>query len=383
MVGLDDVIGKHITSGALPGAVALVAQGDRYEVAAAGLAHAGGTVPMAPDSIFRLASLTKMATAAALMMLVDDETLGLHDPVALWLPELAHPMVVRTPFSPIDDVVPAHRPITVFDLLSSQAGYGFASDFTLPAMQALFPVQPDGREPRRFLPADEWLAALARVPMLCQPGTAWLYDVCSMLQGILVARVSGQSLPDFLEERLFAPLGMGDTGFIAPAATRDRFTSYYRVGDTGLELADAPDGQWASPTPQPMGNGGLVGTAGDWLRFCRLLLADGVTEDGRRLLSDKAVRLMTTDHTTPRTREFADLFLEGQGWGFGGSVDIAPLQPWNIPGRYGWVGGTGTTAHITPATGAIGILLTQVGQHSPVPDPWMIDFWRYTAEFAA
>jgi CubicO group peptidase (beta-lactamase class C family) len=200
------------------------------------------------------------------------------------------------------------------------------------------------------------------------------------LQGVLIARVSGQSLPDFMAERVFEPLGMADSGFDVPAGQRHRFTSSYRTGpDGGLELADGPDGQWSSPPPFALGNGGLASTAGDWLAFGRMLLSGGVTTSGRRLLSADSVRLMTTDHTTPAQREIGALFLEGQGWGFGGSVDIAAIDPWNVPGRYGWVGGTGTSAHITPSTGTVAILLTQVAADSPVPPDWMRDFWRYAA----
>jgi CubicO group peptidase (beta-lactamase class C family) len=108
-----------------------------------------------------------------------------------------------------------------------------------------------------------------------------------------------------------------------------------------------------------------------------MLLAEGVAADGRRLLSAESVRLMTSDHTTLLQREIGELFLEGQGWGFGGSVDIAAIDPWNVPGRYGWVGGTGTSAHITPSAGRVAILLTQVAADSPVPPDWMRDFWRY------
>ena len=176
---------------------------------------------------------------------------------------------MRTPASPVDDVVPAARPITVLDLLTSRAGYGWASDFTLPAVQALFPVQRDGREVASFPPPDEWMAALARVPLLYQPGEAWLYDTCSTLQGVLIARVAGQSLPDFLAERVFGPLGMTDTGFDVPAAKRARFTSSYRRPGGRLELADAPDGQWSTMPAFPLGNGGLAGTADDWPAFAR------------------------------------------------------------------------------------------------------------------
>jgi CubicO group peptidase (beta-lactamase class C family) len=335
---------------------------------------------MARDSIFRIASITKPITAASLMMLVDDGRIALGDPVGDWLPELAEPSVVRTPASEVDDVVPAVRPITVFDLLTSRAGFGFASDFTLPAVQRLFSVQKDGREVQSFPAPDVWMAELSRIPLLYQPGEAWLYDTCSTVQGVLIARVSGQSLPEFMAERVFGPLGMSDTGFEVPAAKRDRFTSYYRTGPDGaLELGDGLDGQWSTLPAFPLGNGGLAATAGDWLAFGQMLLAGGVTPAGRRLLSADSVRLMTTDHTTAAQREIGALFLEGQGWGFGACVDIAPIDPWNVPGRYGWVGGTGTSAHIVPSTGAVAILLAQVAADSPVAPGWMRDFWRYSA----
>jgi CubicO group peptidase (beta-lactamase class C family) len=379
MAGLHDILQTYVGDGSLPGAVGLVARGDRAEVVVAGSVAVGG-VSMARDSIFRLASITKPITAAAVMMLVEDGRIAFDDPVGRWLPELAEPKVVRTPASAVDDVVPAARPMTVFDLLSSRAGYGFASDFTLPAVQRLFSVQKDGREPASFPAPDVWMAELAGVPLLYQPGEAWLYDTCSTLQGVLVARVSGQPLPDFLAGRVFEPLGMTDTGFEVPAAKRDRFTSYYRTSPGGgLELADGPGGQWSTLPAFPLGNGGLAGTADDWLAFARMLLAGGTAADGRRLLTADSVRLMTSDHTTGRQRKIGELFLEGQGWGFGGSVDIAAIDPWNVPGRYGWVGGTGTSAHITPSAGTVAILLTQVAADSPVAPDWMRDFWRYAA----
>ncbi|MFF9408257.1 serine hydrolase domain-containing protein [Streptomyces anandii] len=382
MTTLHDLLEAHIGAGRLPGAVAVVARGDgRVEAEAAGSQDAAGSAPMTRKSIFRVASLTKAVTAAAVLVLVEEGRIALDDPVATWLPELAKPLVVRTPASPVDDVVPAARPITVFDVLASQAGYGFPSDFTLPAVQHLFTVQKDGRVPSNFPPPDEWMAALGRIPLLYQPGEAWLYDTCSVLQGILISRVTGQSLQKFLAERIFGPLGMVDTGFEVPAVKRGRFTSYYRSRDDGsLELADGPDGEWSAPPALPLGNGGLTSTADDWLAFCRMLLADGLTTDGTRLLSAGSVRMMMTDHTDPRQRGIGRLFLEGQGWGFGGSVDIDRTNPWNVPGRYGWVGGTGTAAHVNPATGVITILLTQVAAMGPVPAPAIREFWRYAAD---
>jgi CubicO group peptidase (beta-lactamase class C family) len=379
MTDLHDLLARHVDDGSLPGAVGLVARGDQVEVAAVGSADLEGSAPMARDSIFRLASITKPITAAAVLMMVEDGVFALDESIATWLPELAEPMVVRTPDAPVGDVVPAARPITVRDLLTSTAGYGFASDFSLPAVRRLFPVQKDGREPQSFPPADEWLAELAEVPLLYQPGEGWLYDTCSALQGVLIARACGQSLPEFLTERLFAPLGMADSGFVVPESRRARFTSFYKVPpEGGLTLADAADGQWSTEPAFPLGSGGLAGTADDWLAFGRMLLAGGRGPGGRRVLSPESVRLMTTDHTTPAHREIGRLFLEGQGWGMGGSVDVAPLEPWHVPGRYGWVGGTGTCAHIVPATGTVTILLTQVGEDSPIAPGWMREFWRYS-----
>ncbi|MFC1438947.1 serine hydrolase domain-containing protein [Streptacidiphilus sp. N1-10] len=378
MSDLDGVLQDHVGPGRAPGAVGLVARGDRIEVAAVGSVDDEGSAPMARDTIFRLASITKPIVAAAVMMLVDEGRIGLEDPVARWLPELASPCVVRTPDSAVDDVVPANRPITVEDLLSFRAGYGFSADFSRPAVALLFSeVHPAPPFPQPNPAPDVWMAKLAAVPLLHQPGEAWLYNTCSDLQGVLVARVTGRPLPEFLAERLFEPLGMVDTAFEVPPAKLSRFTSYYQPDAAGSPvLADAPDGQWSRPPAFPSGGGGLVGTVDDWYAFARMLLAEGTAGD-RRLLSAEAVRRMTTDQLTQAQRVAGDLFLEGQGWGYGGSVDVDPVNPWIVPGRYGWVGGTGTTAHLTPATGTVALMFTQLGMASPTPPEVMRDFWRY------
>ncbi|MFI6950322.1 serine hydrolase domain-containing protein [Streptomyces sp. NPDC050422] len=375
---LREVLETHARDGSVPGAVALVAGGDRVDVQAVGSADVGGGTPMAPDSIFRIASITKPVAAAAAMMLIEDGRFGLDDPVAPWLPELASPVVVRTPGSPVHDVVPAARPITVFDLLTSRAGYGFPSDFSLPAVAPLFGELKQGPpQPRAVAAPDAWMATLAHIPMLYQPGEAWLYNTCSDILGVLIARASGQSLPEFLAERLFEPLGMTDTGFHVPAEKLHRFTSYYRAGEAGnLELVDAPDGQWSSTPAFPSAAGGLVSTVADWYAFGRMLL-DGGSAGDRALLTPASVRQMTTDHLTPEQRKASGLFTEGQGWGFGGSVDVERTDPWNVQGRYGWVGGTGTTAHIIPATDTVAIMLSQVEMAAPKPPRMMRDFWRH------
>jgi CubicO group peptidase (beta-lactamase class C family) len=341
MTSLQQLLEEAVENGLAPGAAALVARGEEVEIASAG--------ELEPDSIVRIASITKPITAAAVMLLVDEGRLVLDDPIARWLHELAAPQVVRTPESPIDDVVPATRPVTVEDILTFRAGWGFPSDFSLPAIVELFEKLPvfEVRET-----PDDWLATLASVPMLRQPGEAWLYNTCSDIQGVLIARVAGQPLPEFLAERLFEPLGMTDTGFHVPAEKRDRLPAAL---DAGLSM---------EPPIFPSGSGGLVSTLGDWHRFGRMLLADG-----GGLLSAESVRLITTDHLSQEQRDASTLFLEGAGWGFGGAVAA--------DGRYGWVGGTGTSAHVVPSTDTVGVLLTQVQMTSPTPPPLMREFWRY------
>ncbi|MGW7241464.1 serine hydrolase domain-containing protein [Streptomyces sp. NPDC054804] len=376
MSHLTAMLEKYVAEGVFPGAVALVDRAGDVEVAAVGSAEPGGSAPLQADALFRLSSITKPVTAAAVLALVDDGVLTLDAPIARWLPELASPVVVRTPASGLDDVVPAARPITVEDVLSSRSGWGFGADFAAPVLQPLFAdVAVYNGGPRPTATPDEWVAALAGLPLLRQPGEAFLYNASSDLQGVLVARAAGRPLPEFLAERIFEPLGMVDTGFAVPAAARHRLTPYYRTDPGGaLTLADAPDGAWSTPPVFPSGAGGLVATAADWLAFGRMLLAGGGT-----VLSPESVRLMTTDHLTPVQREEGSLFLQGQGWGYGGSVDITSAEPWNVPGRYGWVGGTGTAAHIVPATDTVTVLLTPCGLPGPAFTAWMRDFWTHAA----
>jgi CubicO group peptidase (beta-lactamase class C family) len=348
MTRLLDLLEAAVGAGAVPGAAALVARGDDVEIAGVG--------EVAPDSIVRIASITKPITAAAVMLLVDDGALALGDPIARWLPELASPQVVRTLESPIDDLVPVGRSITVDDLLTFRAGWGFPADFSFPAVVELsekLPVFGVRETP------DEWLATLAQVPMLHQPGEAWLYNTCSDIQGVLVARVSGQPLPEFLDERIFEPLGMTDTGFWVPAEKLDRLPPY-----RGPDLAPVDGRPWTAPPIFPSGAGGLVSTLADWHRFGRMLLAAG-----GGLLSPRSVRSMTADHLSLEQRQAGALFLEGAGWGFGGAVAE--------DGRYGWIGGSGTSAHVEPSSGTVGVLLTQVQLAGPTPVPLMREFWQY------
>jgi CubicO group peptidase (beta-lactamase class C family) len=376
MTDLRELLETHVNQGTIAGAVALVTKGEQLEVAVAGHLDLAGTAPMARDSIFRLASTTKPIAAAAGMVLVDDGRIGLDDPVARWLPEIAAPRVVRTPSSPLDDTVAAERPITVRHLLASRSGWGFPADFSLPAIQPLFSELSQGPSVVQ-LPVDEWMNRLARIPLLHQPGDGWLYNTSYDVLGVLIARVSGQSLPEFMAERLFTPLGMRDTGFAISPGSRDRLSASYQPTEGGTLKQIAGIGE--HPSGFPSGAGGLLSTADDYLQFARMLLAGGQAPDGTTVLSGESVRLMTTNQLSEAERDGATIFLEGQGWGYGGAVDVAAIDRWNVPGRYGWVGGTGTAAHVVPSSGLISILLTQTELTSPTPPAVMRDFWTATA----
>jgi CubicO group peptidase (beta-lactamase class C family) len=342
---LREVIEPH----RVPGAVALVAHDGEVEVVAFG--------DVRRDSLFRIASVTKPITAAAVMLLVDGGAVALDDAVDRWLPELAAAVVLRDPAGPVTDVVPAERPITVFDLLTSRAGWGFPSDFSLPVVERLFAADAGFND---FPGVEEWLGALAQVPLLAQPGETWLYNTCSDLQGALVQRVTGRSLPDFTAERIFMPLGMVDTGFVVDQAQLDRLAPIHRPESLPALIGRE---RWDVLPGVPSGAGGLASTGDDLLAFGRMLLAGG-----QPILSEESVRLMTTDHLTQAQRDASTVFLEGQGWGFGGAVDAT--------GCYGWVGGSGTTMHVHPRSGTVAILLTQVPMTGPTPTPLMRDFWQ-------
>jgi len=218
----------QVAEGLAPGAVGLLDRGGETEVFTAGAMALGGP-PMRRDSLFRVASMTKPVTAAAVMMLVEDGILALEEPVDRLLPELAQRQVLRRPDGPLEDTVPARRPITVEDLLTFRVGLGllFAPSAT-PILQAVAELGIVGfgpPNPRMPFGPDEWLRRLSTLPLMSQPGEAWRYTTGSDVQGVLVARASGQPLDDFLRERIFEPLGMKDTGFHVPADKRDRLVT--------------------------------------------------------------------------------------------------------------------------------------------------------------
>ncbi|MEJ8858111.1 serine hydrolase domain-containing protein [Variovorax robiniae] len=373
----------HVERGDIPGIVTLIAHGDDVQVDAIGKMTVGDGPPMRRDTVFRIASITKPIVAAATMALVDDGRLHLDDAVDRWLPELADRQVLRHIGAALDDTVPAVRPITVRDVLNSSFGFG-----SVMAMPGTHPIQQpiaegflggDGPPNRAQTPAtDEWMRRLDALPLMQQPGERWLYNTASDVQGVLVERASGQSLEDFLQERLFDPLGMTDTSFTVPAFKLDRLPGCYWLDDQSgkLEVFDsAANPDWSQPPAFASGAGGLVSTVDDYHAFCRMLLDKGRGRGGR-VLSEAAVDAMTRDQLTPAQRQGGDMFFGGHSsWGFGMAVNIAATKPWTVPGRFGWDGGFGTSAWSDPRNDFIGILLTQRLMDSPEPPAVFTDFW--------
>lgn len=364
MADLAAALRPHVAAGEIPGLVALVSKERGEEAVSFGTQGTSGT-PMRRESIFRAVSLTKPLIAALTMMLVEEGHLDIDGPVDNLLPELAEPHVLRTPGSEVDDIVPCERPITTRHLLTHTAGHGFATfeSFVVPL---LVEQLHQGSMQVGEVPApQEWMRRLGRIPLMHQPGEGWTYNTAYDVLGVLLARASGQSLADVMAERVLEPLGMVDTGFHVRAVDRDRFTTLYaRDEQAVLRVSDEPDGAFAEPPAFASGAGGLVTTVDDLLAFGRMLLAEGKGPSGR-LLSEGSVRQMMSDQITPEYREMGGFFLDGQGWGFGGGVDIEVRNPWNVIGRYGWVGGTGTAAYVDPQHGTVSVILTQVELGGP------------------
>lgn len=376
---MHDVMAGYVERGQVPGMVALVHRRDETHVEELGTAGFGNERPMRRDAIFRIASLTKPIVAVAAMILVEECRLRLDDPVDPWLPELANRRVLVRPDGLLDDTVPAKRPITLRDLLTLRLGMGFVfmPDEPPPIQQAMSEAGlSPGPIPQDISP-DEWLRRLGDLPLVHQPGEGWMYDTGFDVLGILIARAAGEHLEDFLRQRIFEPLGMRDTAFHVPASALDRLPPSYISGPEpgALALHDDPrTGRWARPPAFPSGAGGLVSTVDDYLAFSRILLDKG-RFGSERILSRPAVELMTIDHLTPEQKASRFSVLDpGQGWGFGVGIDTTRRTLASTPGRFGWVGGLGTSAYTDPTEGLIGILMTQCAYDTAFPDLER-DFW--------
>ena len=373
----------YVERGDIPGIVTLIARGDEIHTDAAGTKAAGGTEPMRSDTIFRIASITKPIAAAAAMILLDDGKLQLDDGVERWLPELGNRKVLKRIDSQLDDTVPAKRSITVRDLLTST--FGFGSVMAMPGTYAIQKPIRDGHlggdgppHPSLTPDTDEWMRRLGELPLMYQPGERWTYNTSCDVLGVLAGRVSGKSFEGFLRDRLFEPLGMKDTAFSVPASKIDRLAGIYHFNHDTKRLEEfdgAQNSEYSRPPAFESGAGGLVSTVHDYYAFCRMMLNKGA--HGReRILSEASVEAMTHDQVTPQQREGAELFFGNHSsWGFGVGVDVQQEKPWTVPGRFGWVGGFGTSAYSDPTNDFIGILFTQRLMDSPEPPAVFNDFW--------
>lgn len=381
LTALDKAMAGHGTGGEIPGIVALLARGDEVHIAVHGGMDFGKAAPMRRDTIFRIASLTKPVSAAIAMMLVEDGKFTLDEPVDRLLPELANRRVLKRLDGPVDDTIPAARPILIRDLLTLRMGMGaIFSPAPHPIVQAMAergiavgPHMPEADGP------DDYIAKLGALPLMHQPGEMWMYDTGMHVLGVLIERAADRPLADMFQERVFGPLGMTDTGFSVPADKLDRLPAcYWRNYRTGaVEIFDpaGPESRFARRPGFPNAAGGLVSTADDYLAFARMMLNGG--HAGQRLLSPGSVSLMTRDHITADQKArsvFAPGFWDQYGWGLG--VAVSHRKTVSEPYGFGWDGGYGTSSYWNPESGLIGILLTQRLWDSPEPPAVRKDFWQ-------
>jgi CubicO group peptidase (beta-lactamase class C family) len=372
----------YVERGERPGIVTLLARHGETHVDAVGTHAFGSERAMQRDTLFRIASITKPVVAAAALTLIHEGRLRLDEPIDRLLPELANRRVLRRVDGPLDDTVPAKRPIWVRDLLTMTLGMGA---LMTPGRTAIMDAM---MEQGVFTPfrmpaqasADDWVAGLAKLPLMDQPGEVWRYDTSITLLGALIERATQQSLHDALRELLFEPLGMKDTGFVVPADKLHRLSVAYQVNPTtgALDIWDpnGPESFFAKLPGFAGAHGGLISTADDYLAFVKLLL-DGGRASGRQIISEQLVHEMMSDQISPDVKArsaFVPGFWEQRGWGYGLSVIKRELPA--EPRGCGWDGGYGTCAYWDRGTGVVVILLSQRLVEGPFYQPIHHDFFR-------
>ena len=362
-MSLDDnrtSIVQAVESGLLSGAVTLVwHRGNVLQVNEIGHRDVEATLPMRRDTIFRIASMTKPVTVAAAMALAEEGKLALSDPVTRWLPELAGMRVLTDPKGPLDSTVPARRAITVDDLMTHRSGLAYAFSVTGPISRAYSQVSLRQEQ-------DQWLAEVAALPLVHQPGDRLTYSQATEVLGIILSRIEGKSLQTVLDERILGPLGMSDTGFFISPDKRNRAATMYRLDQHNVLQHDV---MGSIPVKEPrfcQGGAGLVSTADDYLKFIRMLLGGG-TVDGTRVLSPESVTAMRPDQLTDEQKRHPFLgmpFWIGRGFGLNLSVVTDPSKSTQLfgPGGLGtfsWPGAYGTWWQADPANDLILIYLIQ------------------------
>ncbi|WP_166904498.1 serine hydrolase [Mycobacterium sp. DL440] len=358
--GNQSSIREAIDAGLLAGAVTLVWQAGRIlQVNALGHRDVDAGLPMQPDTIFRIASMTKPVTVAAAMTLVEEGKFALNEPVTKWLPELAGMRVLRETRGPLDLTEPARRPITFDDLMTHRSGLAYVFSVLGPLASAY------GKLSLRQ-DQDRWLGEVAKLPLAHQPGERLTYSHSTDVLGIALSRIEGKPLAQVLSERVFAPLGMVDTGFSVDAAGRRRAATMYQLTADNTLNHDVMGPAPITDPPFCTGGAGLFSTADDYLKFARMLLAGG-TVDGVRVLSEESVRVMRTDRLTPEQKQYQFLgapFWVGRGFGLNLSVVTDPAKSRQLfgPGGLGtfsWPGAYGTWWQADPSADLILIYLIQ------------------------
>ena len=367
---------RYVGPGKLPMADVLVARdGEPVYRATLGQARADGTA-LRPDAIFRIASMTKPVTSIAFMQLVEEGKVALDEPVARVIPEFANLGVYNggggaAPFAPVKPCAP----MRMVDLLSHMSGltYGFQNRTSIDA--AYRKTLPDGG---RSMGGFDWfIAELAKIPLEFAPGTGWNYSVATDVLGIVVSRIEGKPLGQVLDERIFAPLGMVDTGFHLPEAERARLTDCwaYDPGKSSKLIDKGTDSKLTAPAKFEGGGGGLVSTVTDYDRFCRMLIARGVL-DGVRIVSPKTLDLMTrnqlpggADLAAVSQSLFSEASNAGAGFGLGFAMTLDPARAL-IPGSAGefyWGGMYSTFFFIDPVERLHMVFMTQLSPSSAYP----------------
>jgi CubicO group peptidase (beta-lactamase class C family) len=387
---MHEVLTGYVDRGDVPGLVATISRRGEVVRDAIGTLADDSDRAVESSTLFRISSMTKPITAVATMMLIEEGTLELDEPVDRLLPELAQRRVLRRLDGPLDDTVPAERPITIRDLLTFRMGFGqlMATPDAYPILKLAWdehigmgPPAPGGTpEP------NEWLRRLGELPLMYQPGERWLYNTGADVLGPLIARATDQPFEAFLRERIFDPLGMRDTAFsVAPEQSARFATSYMTDFQTGERIAFDPPvgGQWNQPPAFPSGAAGLVSTVDDYLQFGQMLLNKGML-GGQRILSRPSVEVMTSDQLTPEQKAVSGMvpgFFDRHGWGFLMSVVTRRQEVYEPVGQFGWDGGLGTAWHADPSEDMQTMLMTQTAWRSPAPPPICRAFW--TLAYAA
>jgi CubicO group peptidase (beta-lactamase class C family) len=354
---------QQVDDDRVAGAVALIArEGKTVYLESVGMRDRERGEEMTPDTIFRIASMTKPITSVAVLMLYEEGHFQLGDPVSRFVPEFKNTTVLAEP-SPDADVVPAERQVTIRHLLTHTSGLTYHWD------KVLGPRYKEAGITHGLLQDDDLLAEdmpkLAQVPLLHQPGEKWTYSLSTDVLGRVVEVVSGMSLADFFRERIFEPLRMEDTAFYPPQEGVSRLAAVYgpdpegglkRLGDDVLgegPMTFTTTYPYEGPKKYYSGGGGLCSTVSDYVRFAQMLLNGGEL-DGARLLSPKTVALMTTDHVGELS--------EGFGFGLGVSVRRSLRESGELGsvGTFGWAGFWYTTFFIDPQERLIGVCMAQL-----------------------